>query len=128
MRWDPSKPIVKHARKLQQRVASAIRSAAPRAPQRGRRAEGPTGGQFADAVARRGFLRVKRWGVVLPFDQLGDKFLWFTQGARRRHSTQPARRIALTPDETALRADVEADAARHFERRDKRAQRRRGRR
>lgn len=111
-KWNPSKVIQQHAKRVQAAAVRAIRSASPRVPHRdGARGGGQVGGSLASAVAARDFLTVKPWGVVLNWSKLGQKFLWFVQGTSR----QKARPVPLRPDVPKLVRDLEADAAKHYQ-------------
>ncbi len=123
-KWNPSKVIEREARKLQAAAIRAVRSAA-QVPHRGTqdptrksyRAATLPGGSLAAAIGKRDFLSVKRWGVVLRWASLGQKFLWFVQGTKR----QKPRPVTLAPPVPALVRDLEADAAAHFTRAQARA-------
>jgi hypothetical protein len=118
VRWTSYvKVIERHAKRLQNQLASQIRSARPRKKHRGNR--GSLGGSLPKLVRSASLLKRERWGVVLNFSSLGQKLLWFHRGTSR----QRARPLDFTPNEQALARDVEADAARHYERTDRRRQR-----
>lgn len=111
-KWNPSKVILQHARRVQQAAVRAIRSAAPRVAHRdGARRGGQVGGSLASAVASRDFLAVKPWGVVLKWASLGQKFLWFVEGTSR----QKPRPVPLRPDVPRLVRDLRADALKDYE-------------
>lgn len=118
-KWNASKVIEREARKLQAAAIRAIRGTA-QVPHRGTqdatrksyRAATLPGGSLVAAVAKREFVTVKRWGVVLNWAKLGQKFLWFVEGTKR----QKPRPVTLSPSVPALVRDLEADAAAHFKR------------
>lgn len=118
MRWTSyTDVIVQHAKRSQKRLASQIRSARPRKKHRGNK--GSLGGSLPKLVQSSSLLVRKKWGAVIRYSDLGQKLLWFHRGTVR----QGARPLDFTPDEQALARDVESDAARHYERADRKRQR-----
>jgi hypothetical protein len=105
------------------KASGDLSSAAPRVPHRARKnpARGPVGGKLAAALKRPdNLVRTDRWGAVIEWHKLGQKFLWLTQGTVR----QKARPVQLAPDEKNIRAAVERESAKHYRKREKRSQRR----
>lgn len=109
--WDV---VEAEARLFLRRVADAVESGPARVPHRGARAQ--PGGSQPKALRRKSMLRVEKWGVVILFSRLGQKFLWRVRGTKR----QKARPVELVPDADRLRKAIEVDALRHFEARDRR--------
>ncbi|HYE92702.1 MAG TPA: hypothetical protein VEA38_16850 [Terriglobales bacterium] len=99
------------ARKIQRDAAAVVRSS-DRVPHRsGKTSPGRPGGSLAEAVLEREVLDLsKRWGVIIRWASLGQKFLWFVKGTAR----QKARPVVLAPDVAALQRELEADALRHY--------------
>lgn len=118
MRWRSYLDVIDaHAKRLQKRLASQIRASTPRKKHRG--STGTIGGSLPKLVQSAALRRRTKWGCVLTFSDLGQKLMWFHRGTSR----QRARPLDFTPDERALARDVEADAARHYERADRKRQR-----
>lgn len=109
-KWNPGKVIERAARRLQQQASRAIASAPATVPHRGS-TPGQTGGSLSRAVAARGLVVVKRWGAVIQWHSLGQKFLWFVEGTKR----QKARPVPLVPDVAKLTSELQEDAQRHYE-------------
>ncbi len=114
-KWNPGKVIERHARRTQQAASRAITASTPKVPHRdgvaGAASNGQTGGSLARAVLAKSLVTVKRWGAVIEWSKLGQKFLWFVEGTSR----QKPRPVPLVPDVAALTRDLQADAERHFE-------------
>jgi hypothetical protein len=132
--------VVREARLLQQRVAAAIRAAAPKIPHRGS-VKNPTrptlGGSLAAKVLAPEIVKVKPWGAVVSWYDLGQLALWFSEGTktggkrvRQRGGKRSRRRIGGTfrqqprpipwegLDPEALARALERDAAVFFGRAD----------
>ena len=106
------------------RKASADLSAgAGRVAHRGS-SRGAIGGRLAGALRRpKKLVRAERWGAVIDWHSLGQKFLWLIRGTRR----QKARPVQLAPSEQQVSNAVARAAERHYRRRDRRRSRRGGR-
>lgn len=110
-KWNPGKVVERFARQVQQAAARAIRSASPRVPHRdGKAVRGAVGGSLADAALKQDVVEVKRWGAVINWSALGQKFLWFVEGTKR----QKARPVPLKPDVPKLVRALERDAVDHY--------------
>lgn len=121
-RWKPGRkggPLHRIAVRVANRVASALASRS-RKSHRGHK--GAPGGKLVSAIRSRSFVKVNRWGLVLPFHSLGNKFMWLTRGTKK----QPKLDARLTPERSEVEAAVQADALRHFAAREARANRSRG--
>lgn len=118
------KVIERGARKLQAAAVRAVRSAAP-APHRPTRdatkesfrAATLPGGSLVAAIAKRDFVTVRRWGSVLNWSKLGQKFLWLVEGTKH----QKARPVQLAPSVPELVREVESYLVQHFTRSQARA-------
>lgn len=103
------------------KAASDLRSGAPREAHRGR-GSGALGGKLAQALRNaEGLVRRERWGAVIDWHSLGQKFLWLTNGTKR----QKARPVTLAPPEQQVRRAVEAAAVKHFAQRERKRGKRR---
>ena len=93
-----------------------LSSSAGRVSHRSKRS-GPVGGKITAAL-RNGerLVERKRWGGKIKWNDLGQAFLFLVRGTKR----QKARPVDLVPKAEDVRARVEAAAADHFSRRDRR--------
>lgn len=93
-----------HAKRELDAYARDIESSRP--PERG----GKPGGSLA-AKVRRLRPKLKRWGYVIPYHQLGQLLTWFVRGKRG----QPPRPVNVSTNVADLSSDLQARAVQQFE-------------